>query len=173
MSVNIHMLTADSTYDRCLKLLEDRLTDKRLEKLNAIVFLSLKKKGRGQAFERLSNEKFKTLIDIAFEKGISIGFDSCSAPKFLDSVKDRVDYERLKMCAEPCESTLFSLYISTEGIAYPCSFLEEEKYKGVDMLKVKDFMGEVWNSKELSRFREDVLSTEKGQICRSCPCYEI
>jgi hypothetical protein len=47
---NIHMLVSLETEDMVWETLKDRLVDPRLEKLNAIVLLSLKKKRQGQEF---------------------------------------------------------------------------------------------------------------------------
>ena len=71
MAINIHCLLADETYDGVMELLDDMKTDKRLEGLNAIVFLSLKQKGRGIHFNKLEYDKFKTIIERCMNKHIS------------------------------------------------------------------------------------------------------
>ena len=45
--INMHFMISDETYDACMETLNDMITDPRLTELNAIVLLSLKKKGRG------------------------------------------------------------------------------------------------------------------------------
>ena len=176
--VNIHMLLSAETYDECIKLIDDAVNDTRLKNLNAIVFLALKPKGRGKCMTPLSdNKKYKELIYYAFEKGVSIGFDSCSAPMFLQAVQDDESYNRYEQLAEPCESYLFSIYINEKGITYPCSFLEEES-EGIDLtqkdMKLKDY----WLATSTNKWRKDLLQTAcsnnclvKG--CRQCPKYDI
>lgn len=61
--INIHCFISEETYKDAMVLLNDVKSDIRLSKLNAIVFLSLKKKGRGVKYNTLSNDKFKTIID--------------------------------------------------------------------------------------------------------------
>ena len=102
--VNIHILLSKETEGWVYETINDAKTDPRLKGLNAIVFLSLKKKGRGQGFHSLDKADFKKIIDYALENEISFGFDSCSANKFLESVKDSPKFEQFKQCSEPCES---------------------------------------------------------------------
>jgi hypothetical protein len=45
---NIHFMLSEQTYDKAFELMNDYLFDERLMKLNAIVFLSLKKQGRAK-----------------------------------------------------------------------------------------------------------------------------
>jgi len=147
--------------------------------LNAIVFLALKPKGRGTTMTPMrSVDKYKQLVDQAFAHGVGIGFDSCSAPMFLSSVKDRPNYEQLEQLADPCESTLFSLYIDSSANVWPCSFLENEQYEPINMLEIDDFIEEVWQSKSLGKFRQDLTATahcEKALVkgCRECPKYNL
>lgn len=176
--VNIHMLLAAETYEDCIKTIDEAVNDSRLEKLNAIVFLALKPKGRGKCMTPLNSpEKYKELVYYAFEKGVSIGFDSCSAPMFLQAVADDEQYERYQELAEPCESYLFSIYINEKGVTYPCSFLEEES-KGIDLTKKDMTLKDYWFAPSTEKWRKDLLQTAcsdnclvKG--CRQCPKYEI
>ena len=167
--VNIHQLVAESTYDDCFNLLENVRKDKRLKNLNAIVFLALKQKGRGKKMKPMQEHKFTKLINEALERNISIGFDSCSANKFLRATSTHPRYQQFKMMAEPCESACFSQYINVEGIAYPCSFIEGQKsLKGINLLHVQDFLKEVWYSQEVKSFREKLLKRN-----RNCPEFDI
>ena len=172
--VNIHMLLAEETYEDCFKLIDEAKSDYRLKNLNAIVFLTLKPKGARNNMTTLKSfTKYRELIEYAFSKGISIGFDSCSAPMFLQAMKDHENYDMYETLSEPCESFLFSIYINTEGKAYPCSFLEDTKgYKGVDLTEIDDFMKEVWYGDEAKLFRDKVLNSKCGN-CRACPEYDL
>jgi len=175
--INIHFMISEETYDRAIKIIDDSITDPRLAKLNAIVFLQLKKKGRGDKYNYVSPDKYKKLIEYAFEKNVDIGFDSCSAPLYFKSVEDNEKiYKAAKLFAEPCESTLFSSYINDKGKFYPCSF--NEFGEGLDVLRCNDFIQDIWNHKNTQIFRESLLKSSQGctgcksiSHCRSCPTY--
>ena len=167
--VNIHILVSLETYDNVMETLKDRMVDERLSKLNAIVMLSLKRKGRGVGYTPLPQDKYNELIKFAMDNNISFGMDSCSAHKFLNAVKDDKNYDKLKVLAEPCESSCFSSYVGVDGKFYPCSFAEGEgEWKdGIDILSVDNF-NEVWNNDKVKKFRENLI---KGG--RKCPLYEV
>jgi len=174
---NVHIMVSTETYDDVMETLRDRLTDSRLSKLNVIVLLSLKKKGRGIGYTKLSDEKFKSIVDFALENKIGIGFDSCSAPKFLNAVKDSKDFEHFKTLADACESQLTSCYINVEGKYFPCSFTEgtDDWTEGIDVVNCKDFLTDVWYNERVVEFRNKLLETSKHNCmnCRSCPKFEV
>ena len=176
--VNIHMLLSAETYDDCIQTIKDVISDSRLEKLNAIVFLALKPKGRGKSLSPLNNpKKYKELIQFAMDKNVSIGFDSCSAPMFLKAMEDSPNYKRYERLAEPCESYLFSIYINEKGITYPCSFLEEE-IEGIDMTKPNMELEDYWLAPTTKKWRKKLLATANSNDClvkgcRQCPKYNI
>ena len=177
MAINMHFMISQETYDQAIETLDDIKNDKRLEKLNAIVFLSLKQRGRGEKFTPLSEGKFKYLVNYALDKNINIGFDSCSAYKFLKSVEDHQRFEHFKMCSEPCESSAFSIYCNTEGHFFPCSFAEgiREWKEGLDIGNCKDFLKDIWNHKKTNEFRKKLLSTKhfNNLGCRTCPMFKV
>ena len=181
--VNIHFMIAEQTFDNAIQLIKDYKTDKRLKKLNAIVFLSLKPKGRAvqSAYTRLSDEKFKELIDFAFENNAPIGFDSCSQPKFIKSIKDREDAKKLEKYAESCESSIYSLYINSgengDPKFYPCSFSEKVKddnidwENGISVLEYDDFIKDIWFSDRVRQFANITIDNKSKGI--ACPMYNI
>jgi hypothetical protein len=168
--VNIHILVSSETEEMVWETLRDRLADPRLAKLNAIVLLSLKKKGRGRTFTQLPFENFQKIVRFALENKIGVGFDSCSCPKFLASVQDRPDYAKLSMVSEPCESSCFSFFINVEGKGFPCSFAEKTEgwEEGMDIIDSKDFIRDVWNNERMVSFRDSLLRCH-----RNCPLYQI
>lgn len=182
--INIHFMLSKETISYVDELIQDIKTDPRLRQLNAVVFLSLKQKGRGEKFNGCSVEEFKTVVDKMLENGIGFGFDSCSAPKFLESVKDRAEYSKFKDMAEPCESFSQSTYINEKGILVPCSFMERVRWNtldydrsnGWDLLdsSIKDadeFVDKVWNSKEGVAFSNNARKcVECG---RGCQVYNV
>lgn len=167
--VNIHHVIFEENYEETLQIIEDVKNDPRLSELNALVFLSLKKKGRATigAFTQLSQDKFTNLVNISLEKGISIGFDSCSAHKFEKSIAGRADEEKLKTMSEPCESAaIFSSYINVDGKYFPCSFAEG-MFEGIDVTNEPDFINKVWNG-SMCGIRKEALSKN-----RECLYYQI
>jgi len=160
--INIHCLMAEETYDQCMKASSMKDWNAYAEKyLNAVVFLWLKPKGQTNTYHQISEEHYKNVIKNSRCSGTNIGFDSCSAPHVLKIMPEQKNY------IEPCESTLFSIYINVEGKAFPCSFCEGvEGYDGVD---VKD----AWTSEEFKKFRSALLANKDENGCRNCPVYKL
>lgn len=172
--INIHMMVSEETYPQCIELIQDCKKDERLKKLNAIVFLMMKPKGERNTYHQLSSiDKFKNIIDKSFEEGINIGFDSCSAPAFLQCVDGHERYEEFRMCAESCESSCFSSYINVDGYYWHCSFAEGvSPWKGINVMSCEDFLKDVWFSEEVCCFRDKILKTADKDI-RKCPVYNL
>ncbi len=156
--INIHFPLMQETYSKALDLI-NTFDDKHV---NAIIFLSLKQKGRGENHNILNKESFKHLVNKAINYNVPIGFDSCSANKFLDNIENRSMYEEF---VEPCESGLFSSYINAKGEFFPCSFLEEKN--GISVLFSNNFF-QIWNSEEVKQFRKQLIENN-----RKCPRYII
>jgi radical SAM protein with 4Fe4S-binding SPASM domain len=180
--VNIHKLLAKETVKSCYDLIDKVAADPRTSKLKAIVFLLLKPKGdRNRLTPIKDHTVYKELIEYATSKGIAVGMDSCSAPMVLKSVDASVIPS-----IEPCESTLFSIYVNTKGELFPCSFTEGTKgwETGIDLTgdgwndsirSAKEF----WYNPRVVAFREGLLnSSQCGDCsvqphCRSCPVYDV
>lgn len=172
--VNIHYMISEETYDKAFEIMQDMKTDQRLDKMKALVLLSLKTKGRSAGrFHQLSQDKFDNLVNYALENNISIGFDSCSAQKFMKSVKGHKNEEQMNQSAEPCESTLYSSYIDVKGDFYPCSFAPKTEgwETGISVLTCNDFIEDVWFNERTRKFSEGVI---KCRNCKqSCSIFEI
>ena len=169
--VNIHYMISEETYDKAFEVIDDMVSDDRLSKMRAIVFLSLKTKGGGESFTQLSTEKYNKLVDYALEKGVMFGFDSCGAHRFLNAVKEHKNYKRFEMMAEPCESSCFSSYINCKGEYFFCSFAEghsDYTNEGKSVLKTENFLDNIWNGKGSKDFRKKLISQN-----RHCPLYKI
>ena len=173
--VNIHALIAKELVHSSFKLIKKIKRDSRLSKLNAVVFLLLKPKGKRNTLHRVDSiNQYRQLINFALKSRVNIGFDSCSCPSFLQAVQGHKDYEKFKQSADPCESTAFSGYINVEGKFFPCSFTEDQpEYKGIDLLQVKDFMKEVWYGEETVKFRNRLLANKDCNGCRNCPEFDL
>lgn len=169
--INIHFMISKQTIDRAYEVCKAMATDPRLAKMNAIVFLGLKPKERGQAFDVLPVEDFIKLVNYCLTNEIRFGFDSCSAPRFDKAVElsdmEQVRKEALQSCSERCESGLFSAYIDASGKYWHCSFGEnrDDAY-GIDCTKVDNFLDDVWLSAPMKEWREKLFN-----LNRECPLY--
>jgi len=183
-AVNIHYMLSLETYDKAFEIVNDIATDPRLKGLNAIVFLQYKNKGMNtDKFHCIpSVDAYKRLISHCESKNVSYGFDSCSAPLFFQSIKDRPEAERLIQMAEPCESFgMFSSYINVKAEYFPCSFSEGEKdwEEGMNVLECDDFLKDIWFSEKLNKWRNIMLKSSEScdcdmaKHCRSCPIFDI
>lgn len=178
-SVNMHVVLSEENYSNCLKAVDAYKTDSRLKNLGAIVFLSLKPKGRGSAHTALSNEKFESLVKICIEGNVPIGFDSCTAPRFLAAVKSNKSfYEKCLNYVESCESSRMSSYINHKGEYWHCSFAEgHPTCKSIDMINgCKNFLTDLWYNPEVERFRQAILNNHVPELshdCYRCPIFNI
>ena len=170
---NVHLMVSAETLDFTYEVLQDRMNDPRLAKMNAIVFLGVKPKGRAKkGFTSLTLEQYEKLVSYCFDFDIPIGFDSCSAPKFEAAIKQsslsKEKKQRLIECSESCESSAFSAYINTFGEFWYCSFTENEgEWKPINVLEADDFLKDVWYADEVVRFRTALLDSEVDG-CRRC-----
>jgi len=171
--VNIHFVLAEETFEKAKQVVQDISTDSRLSKLNAIVFLQFKPKGKGKqsGYHSLRDvNKYRELIQLCEQLGVAYGFDSCSAGIYLSAIKDRPNYDKLSEYVEPCESSLFSFYINCNGFGFPCSFVEGESEweQGIDILNCNDFHKDVWTNPRLIKWRRRLLNNG-----RSCFVYNL
>lgn len=171
--INIHFVLAKFSVQWIDEIIEDIKTDPRLAKLNAVVLLSLKQKGRGVKYQGCSQEEVNETIKKFEKAGIGYGMDSCGAVRFLEAVKDHPRAKEYSQMVESCESTKFSVYINNFGKCVPCSFMEEVSWntisdiKEFDMLDNSlDFLKDIWNSKEFLDFGKcSTCAIANGQGC--------
>lgn len=169
--VNIHYVIHSGNVKETLEVLSDIKTDPRLSKLNAIVLLSLKEKGRAKnKFKQLSQEDFNSIVDFAIKSNVPFGMDSCTGPKYLEYINKHPELESHKVFVEPCESSIFSSYCDVFGNYHPCSFCEESSTwsTGQSILKCDSFINDIWNGSRCSTWRENLLKNN-----RNCPEYKI
>ena len=172
--INMHTVVALETINSVYDIIDGIKSDSRLSQLNAVVFLGLKPKNRGENYEVLPGTNYTALINYCLARGINFGFDSCSAPKFEEYLKTAlISEERKKQLlslSERCESGMFSAYIDANGVFWPCSFGEKhEKFpNGIDVTKAKTFLHDVWLADEMSKWRTELINKE-----RECPLYPV
>jgi len=170
--LNIHYVIHESSISNAYKVAAATIHNPLLSGMNAIVFLGLKPKNRGQKFEVLNTDEYVKLIDYCMNNNISYGFDSCSSPKaetaIINSqiISDDKKHLLLQTC-ERCESGLHSAYIDVDGNYWHCSFGEGmEIANGIDVKNVKSFLTDVWHSEKLTTWRNRLK-----ELNRECPLY--
>ena len=167
--VNIHLLYHADNLPFVYGVLQD--VKNKVVTPNAVVLLGLKPKGRGSNMKPLVSEKFTELIRWCMDNELPMGFDSCSASKFLRAVDDLDVSDRQRdyfhTVAEPCESSLFSLYIDVNANVFPCSFTEGVE-QPISMLEAEDFVADVWDHPSMQAWRKKLLAND-----RRCPVYKI
>ncbi len=158
--VNIHAVTTDKA--TLVELIHQiKMAQERPDfKLNALVFLSLKPKGRAARMHNIFDEDLKEVVNLARVLDIGVGFDSCSAHRALAIYgKEQEQY------IEPCESSLFSAFCNVYGMFYPCSFAEGETEfpNGIYIPGQENFRRDVWMSPEVVQWRGNLL--KRGRTC--------
>lgn len=153
---NIHYVLAKNTIDEAIYNLRN---DGFPIGVNAVVFLLHKPVGLGKHVNCLSpdDEKVKEFFDLIdnWKGNFQIGFDSCSIAGVLNLTKNIS-----KVSIDACEAARFSMYISADMIAVPCSF-DAKAYWGVDLFSHS--IKEAWNSQRFNDFR----AIQKG-ACPGC-----
>lgn len=178
LQVNIHQVISVESLQSCYDLIDEAATDPRLEKMRYILFLTLKPKGKRNKWHVLKDvNEYRKLIEYAWSKDIAIGFDSCSAPTFLASIKDHPNFAEMNEMTEACESDRFSGYANVEGIWSHCSFTEGlENWGTVDLKVIEDFDRDLWNAPVVKKFRECLTCQNNDHIGKDvflCPVYKL
>ena len=176
--VTIHLLIAEETLDFCREVIEDVTSDPRLADLKALMFLTLKPKGKRNYYHTVKSlATYREMINLAFAKGLNIGFDSCAAPTFLAATKDHPAFAMFSQMSESCESNRFSGYANVKGEYWHCSFTEGMPgWAPINLLEIGDFGREVWSSAEVNKFRAKLLGSEQLEIapeCYLCPIFDL
>jgi len=173
--VNFHFMLSEESYEKAFKIIDDIESDKRLERLNAIVFLQYKDKNPNSPYHSvLSVEMYKDLIKYCEEKKVAYGFDSCSAPLYMECIKGQPNEKKLEQYCESCESGIFSSYINCFCEFYPCSFSEGvgDWQEGIDVLNCNNFTDDVWNNERVIEWRNNLINSMENN-CRKCLMYSL
>lgn len=176
----IHQLLSEETLAACFQVLHDASQTSALTGLKAVVFLSLKEKGRGKSFTRIqAPDTYRQLFFLARQLKVGLGFDSCSAPVFLHEQQSQL--KKLLPYVDCCEAGLFSIYINVDGEAFPCSFTEGTPDWETGLLVAgRDFSSEVWHHPRMESWREALLASpgncpgcKVAPHCHRCPVYNL
>ena len=163
VKTNIHYVLSNTTIDEALIRLKYNGFPKGI---NAIVFLLHKPVGLGTEEDVLKVDdprvaEFFELVD----KGnfpFKIGFDSCSIPGVLKWSK------HIDTCSiDTCEGSRFSMYITSDMKALPCSF-DNQNQKYAVQLSDGVTIEDAWNSPEFELFRNSLRNS-----CPNCPKREL
>lgn len=159
VTTNIHYVLGENSIDEAI----ERLSNNDFPQgISAVVFLLHKPVGLGQQANVLQPgspelDKFFSIID-NWNGNFKIGFDSCSIPGIINYTSD-INMDSV----DTCEGARFSMYITPDMIATPCSFDQELKY-GVSLRE--HTIEEAWNSPEFEVFRDKLRNRCPGCAVR-------
>lgn len=157
VKTNIHYVLSNKSIDVAI----DRLRNNSFkEGINAVVFLLYKPVGLGTKANVLKydDERLKVFFDLVdnMKHPFKIGFDSCTIPaihNFTHSIDER--------SIDTCEGGRWSMYITSDMKALPCSFDNQEMRWSYDISN--DTIQNAWNSKQFENFRNHFRTS-----CSSC-----
>ena len=164
VKTNIHFVLSNSSIESAARLLKEK--GEGLPKgINAIVFLLHKPIGLGLKSNVLkANDprlhRFFAAVEEALEddSDIKIGFDSCTVPGIINYGK-AID----TLFVDTCEAARWSMYISSELIATPCSF---DVGKGFDLKRGS--IAEAWQSEVFINLENILIIPAKPVRKRKC-----
>lgn len=165
---NIHYVIDKNNIKQAIQILEGEF-NKKLKKVNAIIFLTFKPSGRGISNHILGDDsclhKFLEKIDNN-KASCNIGFDACFVPLLMRYTKTNIDF------IDSCEVGYFSVYIDENLRVSPCSFSN-----GKDSYSLKEFdFYDIWLNK-FNSFRAKSTNNCKQECnskinCKgSCPYF--
>lgn len=169
--INMHVLVAEETFDDIIQTFKECGTDKRLANLSSVVLLFLKKRGRGESFHSISEEKADILFETALDNDIRFGFDICCSHRFRKFIKK---YHNKQMnfpnAYDFCDSGRFSGYVNTLGEFCPCSFIEDNGMwlNGPNVLDCHNFIQDIWKGEKCELYRSLLLGNDQ-----KCLYYDV
>jgi radical SAM protein with 4Fe4S-binding SPASM domain len=167
-TTNIHFVLGNDSIDEAINLLK---TNGFPEGISAVLFLAYKpvgclKSNNVLSYDNPKVKEFFELIDTG-EFSHKIGLDACNVPGLINFSKNIN-----KDSATPCDGGSFSMYITPDMVAIPCSFDNQKRKYGVDLNT--HTIQDAWNSKEFEGFRNwhrfGCKNCDRQNDCRSgCP----
>lgn len=164
VKTNIHFVLGNNTIDEAILRLKYNGFPKGI---NAVIFLLHKPVGLGKESNVLSADderlaEFFSLVENV-KHPFKIGFDSCTVPAILTYSK-----KIMPESIDSCEGGRFSMYITADMLALPCSFDNQEKIWAYDLKGSS--IENAWNSKQFNDFRSHFHNSCKGCKNRTS-CY--
>lgn len=148
VKTNIHYVLGSNSIEEAIERLK---TNDFPKGINAVIFLLHKPVGLGTEANVLQPddprvaEFFKLIDSGTFD--FKIGFDSCSVPGLLNFTK-QVNEDSI----DTCEGGRWSMYITSDMKALPCSFDNQELKWAYDISN--DTIQNAWDSKQFEDFRD-------------------
>lgn len=171
VKTNIHYVLSNHTIDEAIERLQSNSFP---AGINAVIFLLHKPVGLGKKDNVLQYDdpkvrQFFQMIDSG-KFPYKIGFDSCSIPAILNFT-NYID----EMSIDTCEGARWSMYITPDMIALPCSFDNQDLRWGYSLHAAT--IEEAWNSKVFEDFRNYFRNScpecSKREFCMGgCPISE-
>jgi radical SAM protein with 4Fe4S-binding SPASM domain len=154
IKTNIHYVLGNNTIDEAIIRLKFSGFPKGI---NAVIFLLHKPVGLGKSDNVLSPNdprltEFFNLVD-NHNKNFKIGFDSCTIPAILNYTTSIA-----RESIDSCEGGRYSMYITSDMKAIPCSFDNQDLRWAYDISN--DTIYNAWNSEQFNDFR--------GHFKKSC-----
>lgn len=155
IKTNIHYVLGNNSIDEAIKRLKNNDFPKGI---NAIIFLLHKPVGLGQQSNVLKYDdnrlkEFFAIIDSG-EFNFKIGFDSCTVPALINFTHN-INEDSF----DTCEGGRWSMYITSDMKALPCSFDNQEMKWAYDISN--DTIQNAWDSEQFDDFR--------NHFRKSCP----
>ena len=157
IKTNIHYVLGNNSIDEAIERLKNNDFPKGI---NAIIFLLHKPVGLGQENNVLKAEdpKVKEFFDVVDtgEFDFKIGFDSCTIPALINFTKN-INQDSF----DTCEGGRWSMYITSDMKAIPCSFDNQDMKWAYDISN--DSIQHAWDSEQFENFRNHFRNS-----CGSC-----
>ena len=168
VKTNIHyVLSSRTIQDATAKLMLDGFKDG----INAIVFLLYKPVGLGR-IENVINVNDPRVIDFFravdnFNGKHKIGFDSCTVPALINFT-EKINPDSF----DTCEGGRWSMYITSDMKALPCSFDNQDMKWAYDISN--DTIQHAWDSEVFEDFRNHFRNScpeckKRNQCMGGCP----
>jgi len=168
VKTNIHyVLSSRTIQDATAKLMLDGFKDG----INAVVFLLYKPVGLG-IIENVINANDPRVIDFFravdnFNGKHKIGFDSCTVPALINFT-EKINPDSF----DTCEGGRWSMYITSDMEALPCSFDNQDMKWAYDISN--DTIQHAWDSEVFEDFRNHFRNScpeckKRNQCMGGCP----
>ena len=168
VKTNIHyVLSSRTIQDATAKLMLDGFKDG----INAVVFLLYKPVGLGR-IENVINANDPRVIDFFravdnFNGKHKIGFDSCTVPALINFT-EKINPDSF----DTCEGGRWSMYITSDMKALPCSFDNQDMKWAYDISN--DTIQHAWDSEVFEDFRNHFRNScpeckKRNQCMGGCP----
>ena len=157
VKTNIHYVLGNNSIDEAIEKLKNNDFPKGI---NAIIFLLHKPVGLGSEENvlKIEDEKVKEFFELIdngkFE--FKIGFDSCTIPALVNLAKN-INRDSF----DTCEGARYSMYITADMKALPCSFDNQDLKYAYDI--TNDTIQNAWDSEQFNEFRNHF-----NKSCNGC-----